>query len=534
MKKIKDIRVLSLVLILGIVISSCTKFDDVNIDPTRSSDLDPGLQLSNIQLRFSGDLEVNEKIGLVLTMPMVQQIGGIWLNRNGQFYVYDRNYLSSVWNNTYNNDVINIVDAVTRTNGDPQKSNLNAICRIMKVYEFARLTDVYGDIPYFEAGKAYSDGIIQPKFDRQEDIYNDFFKELREAQAQLDASKDAVSSDLFYGGNVALWKKFANSLRLRYAMRLVKINPDKAKAEAQAAFDAGVFANNTELCKMEHQDVQNTYTDIRGNGVSAAFCQSEVIPRLLNPFIDQLRTTNDPRLQHLVRHYIDIVNRPFDRIDITDQMRPIVGYSGVPANEYIWDTWIAPVTITLPGGTTYAAVTNDQKAQLPNFMIRNNAPFLHQTYAEVEFLLAEATVRWGETFGGTKEAHYANGVRAAIQQLSLFPGGPSITDTEINAFILSNNFTPMMSTAQQIELINKQLWVALLLNGPEAYANWRRTGYPALVSSTNYDSSVLTTPRRFEYPIFELEQNAANASVAVQALGAGGNTWTNRVWWDKP
>src|SRR5690606_17740120 len=114
-----------IVWIVGLVLSSCNNFDDVNIDPTRSSDLDPSLQLTNVQLRFSGDLEVNEKIGLVWTMPMVQQIGGIWLNRNGQFYIYDRNYLSSLWSNTFGNDVVNIIDAVERTKDEPLRSNLN-------------------------------------------------------------------------------------------------------------------------------------------------------------------------------------------------------------------------------------------------------------------------------------------------------------------------------------------------------------------------------------------------------------------------
>src|SRR5690606_2723410 len=292
------------------------------------------LQLTNVQLRFSGDLEVNEKIGLVWTMPMVQQIGGIWLNRNGQFYIYDRNYLSSLWSNTFGNDVVNIIDAVERTKDDPLKSNLNAICRIMKVYEFARLTDLYGDMPYSQAGKAYTQGIIQPEFDKQEDIYNDFFKELTEAVAQLDPTKDAVRGDLFYNGNTDAWKKFANSLRLRYAMRLVKVDPEKARTEAQAAFNAGVFTSNGDLCKLDHQDVQNTYTDIRGNAVSAAFTQAEVIPRVQDTFIEQLRSTNDPRLSRIIRYYIDIVNRPFDRLDITNQVVAQIGYNGVPPNEY--------------------------------------------------------------------------------------------------------------------------------------------------------------------------------------------------------
>jgi len=528
--KTKLTRYLLRLLVIAGVMSSCNKFEATNIDPSRSSNLDPALQLTNVQLRFSGDLEVNEKLGLVFTMPLVQQIGGIWLNRNGQFYVYDRNYLSSLWNNTYNNDVVNIVDAVNRTSGDPAKSNMNAVCRIMKVYEFARLTDVYGDIPYKEAGKAYSDGIIRPVFDKQEDIYNDFFKELTEAAAQLDASKDAVTGDLFYRGNIESWRKFANSLRLRYAMRLVKVNPEKARQEAEAAVQAGVFSSNAEMCKMDHLNIQNTYTDARGNAVSAAFCQSEVIPRVQNTFIEQLRSTNDPRLPRLVKYYIDIVNRPFDRIDITAPVVAQIGYNGVPSNEYIWDGWRNPITIDVPGRGTMQAVNNDQKAQLANFMIRNDAPYLHLTYAEVEFLLAEMAVRWGSNNGGTAAEHYARGIQAAMGQLSMFPGGPVIPDTEVQGFIRANALLP----GREIEIINQQLWIALLLNGPEAYANWRRTGFPRLTPSPNYDSSIQTIPRRFEYPLLELEQNASNAAAAIQAIGPGGNVWTNRVWWDKP
>src|SRR5690606_33476264 len=104
--------------IAAIVLSmaACTKFDDTNIDPTRSSNLDPSLQLSLVQVRFSGDLEINEKISIVMAMPMVQQIGGIWANRYGQMYIKSVPYLSSFWEYTYPNDILNIVDAVQRTN----------------------------------------------------------------------------------------------------------------------------------------------------------------------------------------------------------------------------------------------------------------------------------------------------------------------------------------------------------------------------------------------------------------------------------
>ncbi|RYY34457.1 MAG: SusD/RagB family nutrient-binding outer membrane lipoprotein, partial [Sphingobacteriaceae bacterium] len=365
----KYIKPIVLMLTLpGLMLSSCKKFGDTNIDPTRSSDLDPALQLSYAQVRYSGDLEVNEKLSVVMTMPLVQQIGGIWANRYGQFYIKSTPYLYSLWEYTYGLDVMNLVDAVTRTTGDASRSNLNAVCRIMKVYEFARLTDIYGDIPYSEAGKAFSDGIIRPKFDTQEAIYDDFFKELKEAGEQLDASKDPVKGDFFYNGDIAKWKKFANSLRLRYAMRLVKRNPAKAQAEAQAAVNAGVFTSNDDICALNHENVQNNYADIRGNGLSSAFAQAEVIPRLTNTFIGQLNNTNDPRLKYLVKYYIDIVNRPFERTDITAPVVAQIGYNGVNPKSYVWDDWMNPISIEV-GGKTLTAVNNDQKAQLANFMI---------------------------------------------------------------------------------------------------------------------------------------------------------------------
>ncbi|SMG44265.1 SusD/RagB family nutrient-binding outer membrane lipoprotein [Sphingobacterium psychroaquaticum] len=509
---------------------SCNKFGDTNIDPTRSSDLDPSLQLTNTQLRFSGDLESNEKVHLCLTMPIVQHVGGIWANRWGQMYIYNRQYLSSLWDFAYRSGVVNMVSAVERTANDPEQSNLNAVCRIMKVYEFARLTDMYGDIPYSEAGKAYIDRVTRPKFDRQEDIYNDFFTELKAAAEQLDPSKDQVRGDLFYKGDIESWKKFANSLRLRYAMRLVKINPDKARQETAAAFEAGVFTSNADICLLHHEDIQNTYADMRGNGLSAAIGQSEVLPRVSRTLVEQLQSTNDPRMPHFLRYYIDIINRPFDRIDITEQVKAQIGYYGVKPTDYIWDDWLNPMKIQLPNGKTIEIVNNDQKVQLANFLIRNNAPFLHMTYAEVSFLLAEASVRWGGNWGGTAATHYANGMRASIKHLSLYPGGPNIEDQQINTFIQGNSLIP----GREIELINKQLWITFLMNGTEAFANWRRTGFPALTPGLTGESTTNQIPRRLEYPINETEQNRANVAPAIEALGPGGDTWTNRVWWDKP
>jgi len=526
MKKFLKIYLSTSVILLATLVS-CDKFDEVNIDPTKSSDMDPGLQLAWVQVNYSGHLENVERLNTMMTMPMVQHIGGIWANRWGQMYIKSANYMHIIWENSYPNDVLNIVDAVERTTDDETKTNLNAICRIMRVYVFARLTDLYGDIPYTEASQAAFSGLVRPAYDKQEDIYNDFFKELKEAAQQLDAAKDPVPTDLFYSGDIALWKKFANSLRLRCAMRLIKVNPTKAEAEAVSAYEDGVFASNEEMCIMKHENVQSDYADVRGNAASVGINQHEVLPRLSNTLINAMRNTNDPRLAQIARYYIDVPYQPFTRVDITQQVVDVVGYTGVNPTDYVWDDWKPSFDINVPGRGAYTVSNNEQKAQLANFLIQNDAPFFHLTYAEVELLLADASLRFGNKFGDNAQIHYERGVRAALEQLALFRGGPVIPNADITTFVQGVPLIP----GRELEIVNTQLWIALFLNGPEAYANWRRTGYPVLPSSVTGESDITTTPRRFEYPLTEREQNSTNYQAAVQRL-SGGDAWNSRVWWD--
>jgi hypothetical protein len=519
---------------------SCNKFEDMNTDPTRSANIDAGLQLAAIQVQFSGSLNENERLSTMETMPMVQHVAGSWSNQYGGAYVKQEQYLSLIWEADYPGKILNIIDAVDRTKGKPSQTNLHAICRIMKVYLFSRLTDLYGDIPYTEAGLAYKSGIGKPKFDSQKEIYMDFFKELTEATALLDASKDMVTEDLFYKGDIAHWKKFANALHLRLAMRLVKVDPQMAKKEVTAAFSGGLFTSNADICKLGHENVQNGYDDIRGNGLSASITSGDIIQtRICNTLINIMKINNDPRLQYIARSYIDNPYKPFERIEITEQVRDKVGIIGVKPGDFIWDDWQNSFDITVPemGGAIHNVGNYEQRAQLANFMIANNAPFIHLSYAEVEFLLAEADFRWGLNLGGNYTQHYNNGLEAACKQLALFPGGPGsstgtipeIDAAKITRFQKDNILIP----GKELNYINTQLWIALLMNGPEAYANWRRSGFPDLQSGYKPGySTIKTIPRRFEYPLSEKTQNAENVNAAIQKLG-GTDDWTKRIWWDK-
>jgi hypothetical protein len=532
--KTKRITVTILAFFGVIYCSSCKKafsdFGDVNTDPTKSSKMSPALQLAFSELRFSGYLNTQERTTAILLMPMMQQSdGGPYSLRYGALYIKNAPYTTSMWENGYPNELLNIVDATARSAANPATPNLNAICRIVKVYLFARVTDLYGDIPYNEAGEAYLNGVSRPKFDAQKDIYDNFLKELAAASQQLDPTKDIVTQDIFYKGNVALWKKFANSLRLRLALRLVKRDPERAKTEITAAYNAGVFTSNSDICMTVHEDVQNSYSDLRGNSASVSFNQQTVLPRVCTTLLNQLKTTNDPRLTPLVRVYRDLPGLPFNRTDVTDLVKAKIGLVGCIPGHYIYDDFLDKLTITIPTVGNVTLVNNEQKAQFANWLIRNNAPFFHMTYAEVEFLLADATVRLGLTLGASAAVHYQNGITAACQQLSLFPGGPVIAPVDISTFITANPLT----AGKELELINKQLWINYIMNGPELFANWRRTGFPVLVSAASSESSSLTIPRRFEYPLSEKERNADNAKNAISLMG-GTDDWTNRVWWDMP
>jgi hypothetical protein len=126
-----------MLLTVTMILVSCKKFNDfgdMNTDPTKSSNLDPVNQLVLTQLRYSGELTINERTGIIMTMPLVQQIGGAYYTRYGFEYVKNRQYMSELWELGYPNDVLNIVDAADRSAKMPLKPNLNAMCRIMKVY----------------------------------------------------------------------------------------------------------------------------------------------------------------------------------------------------------------------------------------------------------------------------------------------------------------------------------------------------------------------------------------------------------------
>lgn len=509
--KNKFFKLSSLVLVLALMAQGCTKdFEEINTDPTSASaDLyNPNYLLTRAQLGYTGSTDFayeTWRVNLIYCSTMMQHISNV----NG-YWVGDKTRNSLGYENAYfercfDEQVKYIVDCVEQTRGDASRTNLNSIARITRALIFHRLTDLYGDVPYSQAGLGFYQQIYTPAYDAQADIYNDMLKELEEAGNALDPAADAVTGDLIYNGDIAKWKKFANSLMLRLAMRYTKRDIGKAQAWAEKAASRGVMTSNDDNAYILGDASTDRQTPCRN---SIVMNLSYEIPnmRLSETFVGWMKNHSDPRL-FVFGENTDGTTDPNTTVgmpngyDLTSQ--PISSAPGYPGSV---DAYLRP-RLSVIG--------------------KLNGPTFIQTYAEVELLLAEAAKR-GWNVGGTAQSHYEAGVRAALTHLNQYDATGAITSAQADAYLVANPY----NDANALTQINEQYWACTFLNEYEAFANWRRTGIPVLTATTfPGDITNGQIPRRMRYPTGEYSANGNNLSAALSRQGADLNT--THVWWDQ-
>ncbi len=486
---------------------SCTEnFNDLEKDPVALSS-NPAGQLTFIQLSMSGDSYYQWRANLIYSGGFVQHYAGSWaVTEYGNKFKKNEDYNRALWSSVYSNELKNVVDIIDKTTGDPEKVNMNAVGKIMKVMIAQRLTDLYGDVPYSEAGLGFSKGIVTPKYDKQQDIYTSFFQDLDEASAQLSEAGGKIKGDLFYNGEIVKWKKLANTMRLRLGMRISEVSPVEAEKQVKAAVDNGVFESNADNCIMHHLDVSfnGTLSDFRGNGLSQAYVGDEHGDHFSSLLINYLRDNNDPRLTMIA------TPKATSKFSWGGPLQPgEPEYEGDVPGVFRWDA---------PGGS--GALSGIQP-----YLKLNTTPFLHVSYSETELLLSEAAFRGWVT--GSAADFYKKGVEAGIKQLVIY-GAAEATPAAIDTYLAAHP----LQVGTEKEQIGTQLWITYLFNSIEAYSNWRRTGYPHLLPITNSDSETGgITPTRFYYPGDELQKNEVNYLDALSRMG-GKNDWSGKVWWD--
>ena len=493
-----------------LLISSCDNgFEEMNVNPTQASQVDPNFKLTNIQLRISGERYENWRTNLIYSSVMIQHFATLPTYWAGDKYTYIGSYSAAMWDRYYPNIAKNMEDLILQTAEDPDMSNMHHIAQIVRVIMYHRLTDLYGDIPYSEAGRGFIEGITQPKYDRQSDIYADMLAKLEAAATGLNGSSPSYGSgDLMYQGDVDKWKKLANSLMLRLGMRLVKVDPGAAQSWASKAIAGGTMTSNDDIAYVPHNDPSGWR-----NGNGSVF-RVDGSPRLSEFFVNWMVAHNDPRLYvygTLQPGTPEPVGMPNGKI--TGGADPVNGIE----NDASW--------VPCPDGVSENCGMN--RYMVPNQVIKDDSdPMFFMTYAEVELLKAEAAARGWHS--GDAATHYNNGVRAAMEYLSMYGAGAAIDGADIDAYLAANPY----DAGTGIKQINEQIWAAVLLNEYEAFANWRRTGYPEL-TPVNYPGNVTggTIPRRLRYREGEAVANPENYSAVLSAQGP--DEFTTRMWWDK-
>lgn len=554
MRKIKTFIILSAALLAGIS-SSCSDsyMEDLNTDKSKANSIDPNAQLTTAELQTYGDLGMVEIYRNYL-YAFTQQLMGCWNTTNyGGRHTVDNNEMGRIWTSFYPKAIKNLTDAIHRSAEDENRKNINAILRIYRVYMMSVITDIYGDAPYSEAGQGYLKEIYNPKYDTQEDIYNDFFTELKDAASALNAANDRITGDVIYNGDVAKWIKLANSLRLRYAMRISDVAPEKARKEFEDALasEGGVLTSGSDDALIKYMDIsfsfgQDSYTDYRGNALSQLLFGNDPANNpsyLCSTFFNQLYNTKDPRTFMIARFYYDGLmsqTSPDNRIDLTDE---ITG-KGIAMNPcqpgaFSYDPWpqgydsdmMKEIAKTNPSVETTMARETEPK--LANNFLRGDNPGVVMTCAEVNLLLAEASLKKWNT-GGTVEGFYSKGVRAAMDFLADNYGYDRISDNDFNAYIADNGIG---HTEQQAKAaINTQAWILHFTNPAECWANVRRSGYPRLKSPAEYGFGQYLTggkdiPVRLCYPTLESSYNKPGYDEALKRMG-GKDSWNTHVWWD--
>lgn len=555
MRQSKYITIIMMACALFFASCSDECMENMNTDPSKAATIDPNAQLTTAQLQTYGDLSMME-IYRNYHYAFTQQLMGCWNTTNyGGRHTLDNNEMSRIWTSFYTQSLKNIIDAQYRTAEDAEKVNINSVLRIYRVYLMSIITDTYGDAPFSEAGLGFLEGKFNPKYDKQEDIYNAFFLELEDAVNKIDPTKDKVTGDFIYAGDVTKWQQLANSLRLRFAMRISNVNPTKAQTEFENALAAngGVITDASSDALIKYMTIafsfgQEAYSDYRGNSLSQLLFGNDPANNpsyLCSTFFNQLYNSGDPRTFKISRCYYDglmSATSPDNRVDITQEMiEKGIAFSPRDPGAYSWEPWptgydsdiCAELAVNNPSVT--ATMAREVEPKLANNFLKSDNPGVVMTSAEVKFLMAEATVKKWNVGSVSAEDLYKQGVRAAIDFLTDNYGCTATIDAEFDAFIQDKGAFGHTDN-QKLEAINTQAWILHFTNPAECWANVRRSGYPKLKSPAEYGFGQYLTggteiPVRLCYPVLESSYNKKSYNEAIERMG-GTDNWHSLLWWD--
>lgn len=465
--------------ILALFLLSCEKgFEEINTDPNRISTISPGTllnpiiyELASFNMQKSDDVTF-DLMQVALNFPSPS--GGI------HRYEFTENTGTSTWNTYYRwlNNIREMKVAADSAND----VNYQAIALTLNAWVYSNLTDCFGDVPMSEAVSA-EEGILQPKYDRQSDIYTRILADLDSANKLFNTSKAMVyGTDILYSNNISNWKKFCNSLKMRLLLR-VSNRPEmdswtKLKAMISTPATYPVISSNTEGALLKLTGVTPL---ISPWGRPQDFTTGRAAAKF---FLDSLNAMNDPR------------RAKFASQAKNSSGSANIGYKGIPSG--------------------YAGSEN-QFDYIPSNLVQAliSAPMMCPilSYAEVEFIKSEVYFRDNRL--DSAKACYERGVKGAVEMWGVTMPANYFTDVDA-AF---NN---------SLERILLQKYYALFFTDYQQWFEYKRTGLPVLPVGDGMQNGQ-KMPSRFFYPVSQRVYNPDNYQQAVTAMG--GDNINIKSWW---
>lgn len=467
------------------------------------------------------------------------------------------------WREMYRDVLKNLDEAsqIIAANEDPitseSNSNKLAIIEILTVYAYSNLVETYGDIPYSEALDIEN---LLPKYDDAFTVYKDLIVRLTAAQNSLNTGTGTFTgaNDLMYSGDVASWKKFANSLKLRMGMVLADVDAGLSVSTVNSAVAAGVFSSNSDNGSYAYSASAPNNNPMNDNLVLSGR-KDYVAGRTI---IEKMKDLKDPRIGQYFDNKVDItlgevvsvstsgtittitfkdpisadpmpVIGEDEAVIITADGRIILGIivaigaktidiENITQNPGVTDL----ITVSLwKGGTIGKASPYSSNTHVNARLTDPTEPGVLLSYVEVEFLLAEAAARGGYVISGDAESHYNAGITASFNYWNAEGISDYLAKPEVN---YASALTTSSSTPQWKEVIGTQAWLALYNRTFAAWLSVRRLDYPLLTEPFSPDSGF---PVRYTYPAQEQTLNTTSYNAAAAAIG--GDAPETRLFWDK-
>lgn len=525
----KYIYKLSIVLL--IMSSACTdKFEEFNTDIKNPAVVSGESLFSNAQKSLSDQINntnVNKNIFKLISQywTETQYIDEV------NYDLTKRNIPQNTWRYFYRAPLTDLKDAaiiITETEVADiykvEKENKLQIIEILNVYAYQCLVDIFGMVPYEEA---LSIDNVYPKYDDGEAIYNDLFARLDAAISKMDASEGSFgSADLYYGGNVSSWIKFANTLKVRMGITIADYDDALAKKVIEEGV-MGCFESAEDNCLFRYASSAPNYNPMYEDLVASG--RDDFIPA--NTIVDIMQGLDDPRL---TSYFNNPVVFPFSTDDDGNKLDSLITPDVVAGLRLIdsdgnEEYREAPFTISgtddvdlklINGGKYGYGASYAKYSHLADRIKTATFEGVMLTYSELQFYLAEAAER-GYDVSKSAEGYYNEGIKASFSYWGTEGVGNYLTSSKVNYSTASGDWKQKIAT---------QSWLASYTRGEVGYNTWRRLDYPIFNIPQNV-KSYDDIPVRFTFPVNEQTLNEVNYKTASEKIG--GDLVSTKVFWDK-